>query len=197
MITQEINDFLIFLEDEFKPLEIEMHGRIFEHRIEQNGKDIKSISFPHFIGEKQGIPMEIELLSENNDYFTPDIRIYFKLASTPFMLSLKKGNNGFLRTISKKLGLLQEIDSGIDNLDETLIIKSDSPKRVREFLRKKNVTQAILRLNGFSYLNFSDNSIEFYDCPFSEEKYSKDYFKNSIENLMIIALEYIGKNEIQ
>jgi len=194
MHIQEISDFLIFLEDEFKLLEEKMHGRVFKHKIDKKNNEVQSVSFPHFVGEKKGIPLEIDFYNESEDYLSPSLKIYIKLTSTPFILSLKQEDYGFLNAISKRLGLLQDIEVGISSLDNNLIIQSDSPDKVKKFLLKKNVEQSILKLGNFSSIEFSDNSIKFLDAPFSNKSFSKDYLKDTIEALISITSEYV-KNE--
>ncbi|MDD2715471.1 MAG: hypothetical protein PHW04_06210 [Candidatus Wallbacteria bacterium] len=201
------DDFLKSITQTLAGLELEFRGKLFPGKInppDPQNKLPERIDFPHFVGQMNGIPMEIDFSlfqefdlsgkpQKKESTLAPFLRIYCKLNLTPIVLLIIPGVRNFMDQISQKLGLQQDIPVGIPEIDNSYRIRSDKPEAVITAFQNPVTVSALKRLDGFSRLQFKDSALSFVDQPFEEEKFCPDYLRRTLNGLQTLITVFTGQ----
>jgi hypothetical protein len=97
---------------------------------------------PKIKGYCSDVPYEIIVIS-GSQYSPPDVRITFFIIP-PFQLNISK--RGKVSKISKKLGLLKGIKTGISDFDNKFFIKTDNETKCLDFLKLPEIRDIVAEL---------------------------------------------------
>ncbi|MDD5089467.1 MAG: hypothetical protein PHQ23_00970 [Candidatus Wallbacteria bacterium] len=202
----ELEKFLKSISDVLASVEIELRGRLFPEKliVMEGAKNLRKIEFPHLVGEMGNVPLEIDfsLYSDTGDkrqelenlqrYFSPYLKIFFKLTRTPVVFLMYPETGTFFDQISKKLGILQDIKVGDQDIDDKFLIQSDNPDKVVGFISSPQVRSTLRRLDYPIRLEFKDSALLYAGKPFEDERFSAEYLRETLASLKILAESYIN-----
>lgn len=147
-------------------------------------------SSPTISGTRRGLSVHISTFAKSEDFNRQYTRYRIDFQES-LGLGLRLTLDNPLASVSRKLGS-QDIETGDEDFDETVIVKGRDPERVRRFLTYSRRTQAERFLTLYSSATIDDSGIE---CEERNVARSPDRIVQTIQRMTTIAEQFSRYDE--